>query len=43
MKVIKAFSYTETEEPDDWHVLMDKLEKYCIGELGVSFARSVLL
>lgn len=43
MKVIKTFSYTEAEESDDWNVVMDNLEKYCIGEVGVIFARSVLV
>lgn len=43
LKVIKTFSYTEAEESDDWNVVMDNLEKYCIGEVGVIFARSVLV
>ena len=34
LKVIKTFSYTEAKGSDNWHVVMDKLEKYCIGEVN---------
>ena len=34
LKVIKTFSYTETEDSNEWHLVMDKLEKYCIGEVN---------
>ena len=39
LKVIKTFSYTEAENSNDWHVVMDKLEKYCIGEVNEIYER----
>ena len=31
LKVIKTFSYATEENVNDWHVVMSKLEKHCIG------------
>ena len=39
LKVIKTFSYTEAENSNDWHVVMDKLEKYCIREVNEIYER----
>ena len=34
LKVIKTFSYTEGEDSGNWRVVMDKMEKCCIGEVN---------
>ena len=39
LKVIKTFSNTEAEDSDDWHVVMDKLEKYRIAEVNKIYER----
>ena len=39
LKVIKTFSYTEAENSNDWHLVMDRLEKYCIGEVNGIYER----
>ena len=32
--VLKTFSYTEDEKANDWHMVMDKTERYCIGAVN---------
>ena len=39
LKVIKTFSYVESEEANDWYVVKSKLEKYCIGEVNRIYER----
>ena len=39
LKVIKTFSYTEDEDSNDWHVVMAKMEKHCIGEVNEIYER----
>jgi len=39
LKVIEPFSYTAAKDLDDWHMVMDKLEKYCIGEVNTIYER----
>ena len=41
-KVIKTFSYAEDENANDWQVLMDKIERYCIGEVNEMYERYCL-
>ena len=42
LKVIKTFSYTEGEDSNNWLVVMDKMEKYCIGEVNEIYERYCL-
>ena len=39
LKVIKTFSYTEGEDSGNWRVVMDKMGKYCIGEVNEIYER----
>ena len=39
LKVIKAFSYTEGEDSNNWRVVMAKMEKHCIGEVNEIYER----
>ena len=39
LKVIKTFSYSETENANDWRVVMGKMEKHCIGEVNEIYER----
>ena len=39
LKVIKTFSYSETENANDWRVVMGKMEKHCIGEVNEIYDR----
>ena len=39
LKVIKTFSYATEENVNDWHVVMSKLEKHCIGEVNEIYER----
>ena len=39
LKVIKTFNYAEGENSSDWRVLMEKMEKHCIGEVNEIFER----
>ena len=34
LKVIKTFSYSKGENANDWRVVIDKMEKHCIGEVN---------
>ncbi|KAL9958346.1 hypothetical protein ACROYT_G035351 [Oculina patagonica] len=34
LKLIKTFTYAETENRNDWRVVMGKVEKHCIGEVN---------
>ena len=38
LKVIKTFNYTE-EDVNNWHEVMGKMEKYCIGEVNKIYER----
>ena len=39
LKVIKTFSYAAGEDPNDWRVVKEKMEKYCIGEVNEIYER----
>lgn len=39
LKIIKSFSYMQGEDANDWYVVMDKVEKYCIGEVNEIYER----
>ena len=39
LKVIKTFAYSETENANDWRVVMAKIEKHCIGEVNEIYER----
>ena len=39
LKVIKTFAYSETENANDWRVVMAKMEKHCIGEVNEIYER----
>ena len=39
LKVIKTFSYATEENVNDWRVVMNKLEKHCIGEVNEIYER----
>ena len=39
LKVIKTFNYAEGENSSDWRVLMEKMEKHCIGEVNEIYER----
>lgn len=39
LKITKSFSYMQGEDANDWHVVMDKVEKYCIGEVNEIYER----
>ena len=34
LKTIKTFTYADGEDQNDWRVLMEKMEKHCIGEVN---------
>ena len=39
LKVIKTFSYAAGEDPNDWCVVKENMEKYCIGEVNEIYER----
>ena len=39
LKVIKTFSYSESENANDWRVVLGKMEKHCIGEVNEIYER----
>ncbi|KAL9989578.1 hypothetical protein ACROYT_G004142 [Oculina patagonica] len=39
LKLIKTFTYAETENRNDWRVVMGKVEKHCIGEVNEIYER----
>ena len=39
LKVIKTFSNTEGEDSNNWRVVMDKMEKHCMGEVNEIYER----
>ena len=39
LKVIKSFTYSERENTNDWHVVMGKMEKHCVGEVNEIYER----
>ena len=39
LKVIKSLTYSEGENADDWRVIMDMMEKHCIGEVNKIYER----
>ena len=39
LKVIKSFTYSERENANDWHVVMGKMEKHCVGEVNEIYER----
>ena len=39
LKVIKTFSYTKAKDSNNWHVVIDKMEKHCIGEVNEIYER----
>ena len=39
LKIIKTFTYTDGEDQNDWRVVMDKMEKHCIGKVNEIYKR----
>ena len=39
LKVIKTFNYAEGENSGDWRVVMEKMEKHCVGEVNEIYER----
>ena len=39
LKVIKTFSYSEGEDLNNWHVVIAKTEKHCVGEVNEIYER----
>ena len=39
LKIIKTFTYADGENQNDWRVVMDKIEKHCIGDVNEFYER----
>ena len=39
LKIMQKFRYKANENKDDWHLLMQKLEEFCLGERNETYER----